>query len=145
MIQLRMGLRTLIIEQRAFYRSIVSIFCPILNETVYFTSEGFNHLLYESYWKPRSPAEQFLKLKCLSMVPEVVKNCSKKANIRKMRRKVKGKWKNGFHFELVHEIKKGASVRVIVERIGTGRYKFWSVMPHNNKSKKALTPTKKPS
>lgn len=140
-----MSLRTLIIEQKAFYNSIVSIFCPILNETVYFTSEGFNHLLYENYGKPRTPAEKFMKLKCLSHVPKVVKNCSRQVAIRKIRRKTKGVWKNGLHFELVHGVKTGASIRVIVEKIGTGHHRFWSVMPHDNKSKKILTPTKKHS
>lgn len=138
-----MGLKTLITEQRAFYKSIVSVFCPILNETVYFTSEGFNHLLYENYWKPRTPAEQFMKLKCLIHASKVISKCSKKAAIRQFKRKVKGKWKKGLHFEMIHEVKKDAYVRVIIEKIGTGHHRFLSVMPHDNKSKKILTPTKK--
>lgn len=138
-----MSLKTLIAEQKAFYDSIVSVFCPILNETVYFTSAGFNHLLFKNNRVPRSPAEQFMKLKCLSYVPKVIENCSKKGQIRRDRRKVKGKWKKVLRFEIVHEVTKGASIRVVVEKIGTGHYHFWSVMPHDNKSKKVLTPTKK--
>lgn len=140
-----MNLKKLIIEQKTIYKSIVSVFCPILNETIYFTSEGFNHLLYENHWKPRRPSEQFLKLMCLTYAPIVVKECSQKTNIRKIKRKVKGIWKDGFHFELVHEVKAGANIRVIIEKIGTGHHKFLSIMPHDNKSKKALTPTKKHS
>lgn len=138
-----MRLKTLIAEQKAFYNSLVSVFCPILNETVYFTSEGFNHLMFKNSRIPRSSAEQFMKLKCLKYVPKVITNCSQKGQIRQDKRKIKGKWKKVLRFEIVHEVEKGASVRVIIERIGTGRYHFWSVMPHNNRSKKVLTPTKK--
>jgi hypothetical protein len=52
-------IRELINEKRAFYKSIVSLYCPILGETVYFTSEGFNHLLFESNRMPRKLSERY--------------------------------------------------------------------------------------
>lgn len=138
-----MSLRNLISEQKAFYKSVVSVYCKILGETVYFTSEGFNHLLYENYWKPRKASEQFLKLKCLSYAPEVITKCSKKANIREVKRKIKGIWKKTFQYELVYEVMPKAKVRIIVEKIGTGHHSFRSVMPHDNKSKLILSKKQK--
>jgi len=41
------------------------------------------------------------------------------------------------YYALVHEVEKGKIIRVIVEKVGAGKYKFRSVMLHNNKSKSA--------
>ena len=54
-------LKKLVEKQKNFYKGVVSVFCPILNNTVYFTSDGFNHLLYESNRMPRKIGEQFMK------------------------------------------------------------------------------------
>ncbi|KKP86223.1 MAG: hypothetical protein UR89_C0029G0008 [Candidatus Roizmanbacteria bacterium GW2011_GWA2_35_8] len=121
---------------KAFYKSIVSIFCPILNDTVYFTSEGYNHLLYESYDRPRNINEQYLKLINLQYAPDVIKKASLISETRKVKRRVKNKLKDAIHYELVYEVNLGKKIRVIVEKIGSGKPKFRSIMPHNKKSKK---------
>lgn len=123
-------------KQRVFYKSIVSVFCPILNDTVYFTSEGFNHLLYDrSNRKPRKISEQFMKLQCLTHAPLVIKKCTVISEIRQIERNIKGKKKSGVHYELVHEVSPGEKIRVIVEKMGTGKYRFLSVMRHGRKLK----------
>ena len=122
-------------KQRAFYKSIVSVFCPILNDTVYFTSEGFNHLLYESNRKPRSINEQFLKLRCLTYAPIVIQKCALVSETRQIQKRIKGKLKSGVHYELAYEVSKGINIRVIVEKIGTGKHKFLSVMRHDHPKK----------
>jgi hypothetical protein len=127
--------RKFIEKQKDFYKSIVSVVCPILQETVYFTSEGFNHLLYETYTRPRKWAERYMKLKCLVHAPKVIKNCSFVSETRSLERKIKGKLKQVIQSELVHEISKNIKIRVVVEKIGSGKTKFRSIMPHNNKSK----------
>ena len=123
-------------RQRVFYKSIVSVFCPILNDTVYFTSEGFNHLLYDSSnRKPRSISEQFMKLQCLTHAPLVIQKCTLVSKTRLIERSIKGKKKSGVHYELVYEVKVGEKIRVIIEKIGTGKHKFLSVMRHNKTHK----------
>jgi hypothetical protein len=125
-------------QKREFYKSIVSVFCPVLNNTVYFTSSGFNHLLYDTNRKPRNIDEQYLKLKCLSYAPEVIKKSTVLADTRNYEIKIKGKKKPYIHYAVAYEIEKGKEIRVIVSRFGKGKYKFLSVMPHNKKSKKTL-------
>lgn len=125
-------------KQRTFYKSIVSVFCPLLNDTVYFASDGFNHLLYDSNRKPRNIDEQFMKLHCLRHAPVVLRNSFILADTRTFKFRVKGKMKTTVHYALVHEVEKGKEIRVIVERFGRGKYKFLSVMPHNKKSKRFL-------
>lgn len=123
-------------KQRAFYKGIVSVFCPILNDTVYFTSEGFNHLLYDrSNRKPRKISEQFMKLQCLIHAPLVIQKCMLISETRAIERNVKGKRKSGLHYELVYEVTPGEKIRVIVEKIGTGKHKFLSVMRHGRRVK----------
>lgn len=126
-------------KQRAFYKSIVSVFCPILNDTVYFTSEGFNHLLYENR-KPRKISEQFMKLQCLTHAPLVIQKCTLVSETRQIVKNVKGKRKSGVHHELIYEVTAEEKIRVIVEKIGTGKNKFLSVMRHNKKSKNKKHP-----
>lgn len=124
-------------KQKTFYKSIVSVSCSILNDTVYFTSEGFNHLIYKSNGKPRKISEQFLKLSCLTHAPDVIKKCGQITETRKFKKNVKNKLKDTIHYELVHEVSVGKEMRVIVEKVGTGKHKFLSVMPHRkHKTKK---------
>lgn len=126
--------RKFIGKQKAFYKSIVSVTCPILNDTVYFTSDGFLHLIYESNRKPRKQSEQYLKLKCLDHAPAVLGNCTQILEARPKTKKVKGKIKTGYDYELVHEVTPGQYISVVVEKIGSGKYKFVSVMRLNKKS-----------
>lgn len=129
------SIRKLKKQQKALYRTIKYVFCPALKRKVYFTSEGFNHLIYESNRKPRKISEQFLKLHCLPDAPRVIAACTVISGIRSLQRKIKGTYKTATRYQLVHEVRRGISMRVIVERIGTGKYRFLSVMPHDKKSK----------
>lgn len=125
--------------QKAFYKSIVSVFCPLLNEVVYFTSDGFIHLLYESNRMPRNISEQFMKLKCLPHAPIVIQKSKIIVDTRTFEIKVKGKKKTLIQYALAYEVSKGVIIRVVVGRLGAGKLRFISVMPHNNKSKKTIT------
>ena len=137
---MKRGLGKLIKKQRAYYKSIVSVFCPILQDTVFFTSEGFNHLLYKTYHKPRKLSERFMKLKCLDYATEVLANCNVILKTRESQGKIKEKYKKIIWHELVYEVKKGTKVRVIVEKRGSGKNTFLSIMPHDKRSK----PKKRP-
>lgn len=127
-------------KQRKYYKSIGSIVCPILQETINFTSDGFEHLLYKGNRKPRKLSERFMKLKCLEHVPEVIKKADVISETRRSEKRIKGKIKKVIFHELIYEIKKGTQIRVVVEKIGNGNFHFLSVMPHNKRSK----PKKRP-
>lgn len=128
-------LRHLKKDVKETYDSIVSVFCPILNETVYFSSEGYNHLIYESNRKPRDIREQKLKLKSFPYVPRVLERCKRISDVRKVKRIIKGTVKEVFQYELIHEASPQMKIRVNVEKIGTGKHRFKSVMPHTKKDK----------
>ena len=133
-------------ERRAFYDSIGYIVCPILEDVeVHFTAQGFNHLLNETNSKEgdsnaRNPREQYLKLMNLGYAPYILKECEQVAEIRPVRKKVKGKWKDGYHYELTCDIENVGKVSVIVEKIGDGKHKFLSVFPLFKKRKSKKRP-----
>lgn len=125
---LGVDIRPFVQKQKKFYKNLVSIHCPILNDSVYFTASGFNHLLYKSNRRPRNVGERLMKLRCLTFAPEVIKKCTLISETRQTDKII--------HYELVHEVSKDKKIRVIIERTDSGRNKFLSVMPHDRKSKK---------
>lgn len=120
-------IRLLIEKQKKLYKSIVSIFCPILNETVYFTAEGFHHLIHKSNNKRRPINEQYLKLKCFDYAVEVIKNSSRIIETRREQHLIKGKEKAVITYELISDDKSHNRIAVIIEKIGEGKHKFRSV------------------
>lgn len=141
----KLSLAQLKLHSRAYYNRIGKIYCPILEEDVYFTAEGYFHLINESNSKPgktnpRITTEQYMKLMCLQHVPTVLKYSTLVVERRKNRKKVKGKWKDVIQTEIVHEFK-GEKISVIVEKVGNGNTKFLSVFPAGkNKHSSKNTP-----
>ena len=111
-------------QQRTLYNKIRFVYSPALKDKVYFTSEGFNHLIYKHSRYPRNVKEQVLKLRCLLYVPEVIKKC-------KLVTKTRRKSKDRVFYELPHKVHGGRTIRVVILKTGNGKYKFLSVMPHN--------------
>jgi hypothetical protein len=131
-------------KARADYKKIKSVTCPALGETVYFTSEGFNHLIYAAHNRPRNINEQYLKLKCLEHAPAVIQGATQIKQARRVRLKKKGKWKKAVQYGLVREVKRGRKIRVIVEKVGeNGKHRFVSVMPDDKTSHRRSRNTKK--
>jgi len=119
--------------------------CPALGNDVHFTAQGFDHLINESnstYYRsrPRLASEQYLKLKCLDHAAAVIGGCASVSKVRPIIKKIKGRDRTGFQYELVHEIAPDKKMRVIVEKIGNGKHKFVSIMWHDHRSK----PKKRP-
>lgn len=129
-------------ERREFYKNIVSVESPILNNaTVYFRNSGFFHLINETSSTPfktveRKISEQYMKLKCLEHAPHVLKNCESVSKVRTIRRKKpNGNWTKVKSHELVCEVSPGIKIRVIVEENNLGEFYFASIMPHDRSSK----------
>src|SRR3989344_6537468 len=123
-------LRKLKKQRLIFYKSLQPIYSPALKEKIYFTSEGFKHLIYESSGSPRVSAEQYLKLMYLKYVPDIIQECRAVSKIRVD--KSNGiKW-----FELIHKAKGFGPVRVVVKRMVSGKFVFVSVMPHGRSKKR---------
>jgi hypothetical protein len=126
------SLAQLKLHTRAYYARIGVVRCPILNDDIYFTAEGYNHLINESNSKPgkskpRLPTEQYKKLMCLMHAKAVLKYSKQVTETRTVRKKVKDEWKEAIQSEVVCEIK-GEKISVIVEKVGDGHLKFMSIL-----------------
>ena len=121
------NIRILIGKQKAFYNNVVSVFCPLLNDTVYFKSEGFYHLLHKSNGKRRKIDEQFLKLMCLTYAPEIIRNGTRIIETRKDKRQIKGKMKNIVTHEIIDGKRRSHNIAIVIERIDLGKLKFRTI------------------
>ena len=117
--------------RRAWYKTIVKVYCPILKEYIIFNSKGFHHLIFPNgRWRPKK--EQMYKLGLLLLVIPVIKNA-----------KVISKYKKCFVKDLDKEAefwtlteiagKQKTLIKVILRRIGTGNITFLSVMKKQEK------------
>jgi hypothetical protein len=127
-----MNIKQLRTQQWKFYKKLKPMYCPVLCDDVFFTANGFTHLIYNSNRKPRPIKEQWLKLKCLDYVPEVISKCKGMTDVRNYEEEKDGKIRKYTHYELKCNVrskdKKRYKIQVIIERLGTGKYKFKSVM-----------------
>lgn len=128
-------------KQILFYNSLRKkpIYCELLKELVHFNADGLYHLLNESNRQPRVKSEIHLKLSCLDYVLEVISKAIQLEE-REIKKKAKGKLKEGKHFTLVYTSADGFRVKVVLEKLGQGQLNFHSIMPRgksrpNNKKK----------
>lgn len=126
--------RILTLSMRATYEKIDVIFCPILNERVYFNARGFHHLSYNSDGTPRDVRERIHKLALVPLIKHVLFSATgieeeRDIKIRPSRKK-NALLKDGKTFALKALVgkKKPVEVRVILLRIGNGKLTFRSVM-----------------
>lgn len=112
--------------------------CPALNnELIIFNSNGFNHLRYHVNGLPRPIKEQISKMNLLPLVIPVIKRASSIENYR-IRESLTGSNRNNNannnykvieYWSLVSLVgERRIGVRVIIRKIGNGKFHFWSVM-----------------
>lgn len=112
-------------QQLAVYDSLTPIFCPTLQETVYFTSEGKNHLLYKKN-RPRNHNERHYRVAFIKHLIHVLVNAEKaiKTIIVKEPKEIVT-WSLECK---VTENSEDMVVKVICKKEGNGKIKFLSVM-----------------
>ncbi len=121
----------------ALYNSFGKIKCPALgNEYVYFTSEGFNHLIYKSPRKPRDKRVQILRFDMLEKAKFITQTSTTyqeyEENLEHIRVNRHGKWV--YESVLIKSwgliaVIKGLRVKVILRQAGNGKREFHSVIP----------------
>ncbi len=114
------------------YNSIGKVFCPVLNSYVYFTAEGYRHLIYKTNRKKRNVAEQCLKLELFGLVIPVIKYADSIQTWRFAGEQ--GGVHDVQHYALVRAVGKSPiEIRVIIKRANDGQFNFHSVMRHTKK------------
>lgn len=123
-------------ESIDFYNKINKVKCPYFSDTVSFNSKGMRHLRFKSWNKPRSIQDQYMRLKLLKFVPEVIKKshtlqeyCNKN-NFERIQ--INSRWEKrtvnvtyyGF-IAIIDEIR----IKIIVKETKGGEKYFWSIIP----------------
>lgn len=127
-------------KYRLIYKSLNPVYSTALKSTVYFTSEGFNHLLFKHGHRRPNKEIQY-RLPLIKLIIPVIKNCTSisKAIIEKERKTSKSTIV--YFYELSHIVgrKEPARVKVIVRKRGTqGKFHFLSVMKQKAPKKGAV-------
>jgi len=119
-----------------FYKKISRLNCPAFNnETVYFNSEGFHHLIYKKK-SERSKNDQITKFKLLPIAKEIISISTTfqeydegLVEISRKRFKKKVKETVAVRYWGLVAIIRNKKVKVIVRQIGHGQKHFFSVIP----------------
>lgn len=119
------------------YDSLTSVWCPYLQQEVFFNTEGFRHIKFKTQRRARPKQDQYMRLKLVKYAPDILNNS----------KTLQGLWETrGFEKQRIHNrtdtvmvnityyefiaILEGKRIRVIVKKIDEGQCFFWSVIPH---------------
>jgi len=131
-------------KAKEFYDSLDKVYCPYLDEDVNFNSEGFEHILFKSWNRGRSRVEQYIRLRLLSKVVEVIKKSHtlQEYNEENMfvRQKINSRWEHRkklvkYYVFIALFPDKGIRFKVICKQIEGGKPFFWSIYPSWRKKK----------
>jgi hypothetical protein len=120
-----------------FYAGIRKVFSPGLEEEIYFTSEGFNHIIFNNPRSERERSSQILRFKLLPLAKKLIESSTtyqeyeetiKEFEV-KIRKKRARKTKPVRYWGII-AIVDGRKIKVILRKIGdAGKLHFWSVVP----------------
>ena len=120
-----------------FYSQIGSVFSPAFKEKVYFTSEGFNHIIFKSSRTEREKSSQILRFELLPLAIRLLRESTtyqefeetiKEVEVKIFKQKVK-KTKPVKYWGIIAIID-GRKIKVIIRKVGdNGNLHFWSIVP----------------
>ena len=124
-------------DSKRFYDQIDKIVCPVFNQEIFFTSEGFNHLVYKNDRRERDKKVQIMKFKLLHLAKKLVSLTTTfqeyEESLQEFRVK---KFKNAVQETKVVKywgiiaIIENKKFKVIIRKVGdNGQLTFWSVIP----------------
>src|SRR3989344_6349731 len=126
------------IRQKAeeIYKNTGPTYCPYLKDKVNFNSEGFEHIKFKKWNKPRNHFDQYLRLKLFYLVPEILKKSHTVQGVWNTkeweRQKKHGRWESTMkevsYYEFISVIGK-VRIKSIVKQVSGGQKFFWSVIP----------------
>ncbi len=127
-------------ERTAFYKRLKQCYCPVLKETVYFTSKGFYHFKYNGLGHARSRKERMYRVGLLPLIKPVIKMAKLSVYSPPVYKKSLNKYVEFWKLEAIVGRQK-TKVPVVLRRVGKGNIAFYSVWKKSDKKKT----TKKPS
>ena len=125
------------VDALKLYQGAKPIFSPALNEYVYFTAEGFNHIMFKGSRTERERPSQIMRFKLLPRALKLVEISTtyqeyeetiKEFEVKSYKKKVR-KTKPVKYWGII-AITNGRKIKVILRKIGdNGQLHFWSIVP----------------
>jgi hypothetical protein len=134
------------------YKKLREIYCPFFDEKISFNAKGLDHIKLKEWNKTRTIEDQYLRLKFLYLVPEIIKKSHTLQEYREQinfeRQKINSRWEKRMvkvKYYAFIAILEGVRIKVIIKEINGGSKNFWSIYPFwkqakgfDGKNKKAL-------
>ena len=124
-------------DAQKFYNEIGSVFSPIFNQSIQFSSEGYNHIIFKSPRTEREKASQISRFKLLPLAVKLIKSSTtfqeyeetlKEFEVKSYKKRIK-KTRPVKYWGII-AIVDGRKIKVIVRKIGdNGTMHFWSIVP----------------
>ena len=124
-------------DAQKFYAGIGNIFSPAFKQTVQFSSEGFNHIVFKSPRSERERPSQILRFKLLPLAVRLVRESTTfqefeetlgDFEVKQYKRKTRQS--KPVKYWGIIAIVDGRKIKVIVRKIGdNGAMHFWSIVP----------------
>ena len=140
-------------ESKEYYDKLGAVRCPYLKADIHFNEEGFGHLLSKSWNRGRSLSEQYIRLRILPKVIEIIKisHTLQEFDERKIfvRQKINSRWEKRLkivnYYVFIAFLKEhDFRLKIVIKEIEGGKPFFWSVYPSwkitkdNNGNKKKV-------
>jgi len=124
-------------NSQKFYSKIGNVFSPALMEKIYFSSGGFNHIIFKSPRTEREKSSQILRFKLLPLTVKLIKVSTTYQEFEEKLEKIEIKsYKNKtktiklIKYWGVIAIIDNRKIKVIIRKIGdNGTMHFWSIVP----------------
>lgn len=112
-------------RQIALYKKFTPCFCPAIQDTVYFTSDGLNHILYHRR-RPRKPEERHYRAGLIPYIIPVIQLSDNAIKSIKTNSPLIIIWV--LSHEIVDRDRNKQIIKVVLVKEGAGKVKFLSVM-----------------
>jgi hypothetical protein len=122
-------------KQKKLYKNLKSCYCTVLQEEVYFSADGLNHILYYKR-RPRKYSERYYRAGLIKYIKDVVEKAVQVVKEIKSKEPEVTTW--SLEYKIVNE-EKSQIIKVILIKKEKGSVHFLSVMRKNNKTKKSKT------
>ena len=107
------------------YENIGTVKCPYFNDDIHFNTKGFQHLLFKSWNKTRTRKEQYIRLRLLPLVQEIISKSHtlQEYDERKLfiKQKINSRWEKRLktvrYYIFIAIIKKRVRVKVVIKEI----------------------------
>ncbi len=127
----------------SFYKTLPSIRCSYLQDTISFTADGLEHLQFKSRGRSRSKEDQYMRFKLIPLVPEILKRSHTLQGVLETRgfekvrihSRTEHVLKHVTYYEFIAVIKR-ERVKIIIKKIENGNKFFWSIIPFWRMNKK---------